>query len=587
MTKLNRQLPRLRELGLLVILFFQTLFLEAILLLNPSEHGSSVFLGFSYLRLLLIGFVGFILAALLILLAGAFKQKAAFIQIEQKVHQTLSHPNAYLIYRDFLVFSGVLSGCMLYFAYENPRFLEFFWPPLFNYVRNLNPVILWWIISACEILLASFLTRSNRSAAIDREKLLSNLKIVGLTAAVFVLALFIYRGAAAYVGHTGTPGYAIFPQLAEAFLDKRLYLVNPPSDKDLTLFDGKYYVSFPPLGALLMLPKVAEYSRFRVNTIHFGTNAAALTVSQVFLAMILIRNKGWIKLKTHQILVFTLLFGFGTAQFYMATTGIVVHLSQLLAATFSAAAVVFVLLDTSAGKYIILRNAFFTGTAIGFAMLARPHVGIISIFVFGIFISDLKERDSLDWKIIVAWLCFSGLPILLSIGGMFWYNQARFGSPLDFGYEYMIVASALAEPLQTYGQFNIHFIWQNLKANWLGLPYWHESCHRLAPNRQGMSIFITTPALLYLYRSWKKEAWVVLGWISTLMIIGVHLLYYNTGALQFGYRFSLDFLVIMICLLAVSFRDRVPKLVYLLVTYSLVINFIGVLWHAKQWCITW
>jgi hypothetical protein len=173
------------------------------------------------------------------------------------------------------------------------------------------------------------------------------------------------------------------------------------------------------------------------------------------------------------------------------------------------------------------------------------------------------------------------------VAGQGYYNYARFGSALDFGYAYMLVAERLSAPLQTYGQFHPHYIWQNVKANWLGLPYWHAECARLAPNRAGMSIFLTTPALAFLYRSWKKEIWLIGGWISTGLIALVHLLYYNTGGHQFGYRFSLDFMVIAFCLLAAAFKERLPKFFKLLVFYSLAINFIGVLWNAKQWCITW
>ncbi|MCL4258056.1 MAG: hypothetical protein KJZ53_05950 [Anaerolineales bacterium] len=166
--------------------------------------------------------------------------------------------------------------------------------------------------------------------------------------------------------------------------------------------------------------------------------------------------------------------------------------------------------------------------------------------------------------------------------------MARFGSPFDFGYQYMLVGPVLSEPLAAYGQFHPHFIWQNIRANWLGVPYWHQTCQRLMPSGQGMSLVVTTPVLFYILGTLKRRnPWVVGAWISFLLIAALHLFYFNTGARQFGYRFSVDFMPILACLLAMGLQRRVSWLPILLIVYSVAVNFIGVLWYAKLFCDTW
>ena len=71
---------------------------------------------------------------------------------------------------------------------------------------------------------------------------------------VFVLALTAYWGTALVFGNQATPDVAYFNILADAFLHGRTYLVAPPATHDLTAFQGRWYVPFPPLPALLMLP---------------------------------------------------------------------------------------------------------------------------------------------------------------------------------------------------------------------------------------------------------------------------------------------------------------------------------------------
>ena len=98
--------------------------------------------------------------------------------------------------------------------------------------------------------------------------------------------------------------------------------------------------------------------------------------------------------------------------------------------------------------------------------------------------------------------------------------SARFEDPLDFGYTTQNIQSILQEDLDTYGQFNVYFAPRNLRALLWAPPeldgegelpgFW--------PNRQGMSIFLTTPVFLFLL--WRgRNSWLYYGALVSLALI--------------------------------------------------------------------
>jgi hypothetical protein len=68
---------------------------------------------------------------------------------------------------------------------------------------------------------------------------------------VWMAAFAVYWGTVLFFQRTGTPNDAYFHLLADAFLHGRLNLVEPPDTEDLTLFQGQWYLAYPPLPACL------------------------------------------------------------------------------------------------------------------------------------------------------------------------------------------------------------------------------------------------------------------------------------------------------------------------------------------------
>jgi hypothetical protein len=397
-----------------------------------------------------------------------------------------------------------------------------------------------------------------------------------MAAAVFFIALIVYRTATIWGGQLNTPSKSYFDQLAEAWLHGRLYLMNTRDTHDLTLFQGNWYVANPPLVAILLTPVVALAGLENVNTVMFSVIFGAINVGLVFLILEALSDLGWSKLRTNGNLWLTLLFGFGTVHWWVSLVGKMWFLSDTCSVTFLALATLLALKK---------RPAPLVGLLLGLAMLARPHVGLIWLFLLGITAQHLSDQNGrLDWRRWFTWGVLSAIPLAAAAAGLLGYNYIRFGSILDYGYANENVADFLYADLHTYGTFHPHYILRNLRVMFLGLPIWKPGCSLPVPLNEGMSIFLTTPALIYVFRSFRRKPWMVGAWASVLSLLVLLANYYNTGAIQFGYIYLLDFILPVMALLAYSAGERVSGWLKGLIVASVVVNACGVLWWFALWC---
>lgn len=390
---------------------------------------------------------------------------------------------------------------------------------------------------------------------------------------IFLLALMAYWGAAQLFQQTDTPDVAYFNHLAAAFLEGQLHLANPPSTHDLTFHAGRWYVPFPPLPALLMLPWIALRGLPALNTTFFCALFGALNVTLVFLLLNALAQRGQLNLSRSGMLWLTALFGLGSVHWYMATIGSVWFVAQICTVTFVALAV---------WAAAATGSPWWTGTALACALLARPNVLLTWPLLLGIAAGHLTAEPMLSWRLpwraLIGWSVRSAVPIALAVGILLIYNAARFGHPLDFGYLNENVAEALAPNLQTYGQFNLRYLPKNVWAMWLAGPQWQADHNFWRPDPEGMSLLLTTPALIYLVRARGRSLLIAGGWVALLLLMIPLLLYYNTGWWQFGYRFSLDFMIPVVVLLAVAGGIRFSWPMRLLILAGIVVNAYGLYW---------
>lgn len=394
------------------------------------------------------------------------------------------------------------------------------------------------------------------------------------TIVVFMVALMGYIFFPALLGKLHSPSVAYYNYLAESFFHGRLD-IQTPETYDLTFYNGSWYVPVPPLPALLMLPWAAVSGAEGVNTTLFGVAIGALNVSLVYWFLSGLGKTGLAHINRSGCLWLTLLFGFGSIHWFMSIQGSVWYLAQVCAATF---------MILSFGLAVRHESPLLPSIALALAMLGRPNLVLAYPLLLGIYLQK-RAREGLRMRQILHWGVLTSLPLLASASLLLGYNAARFDNPLDFGYLHENIAQALSSDLRTYGQFNIHFIGRNLRTMLFGLPVL-DTQGQLLPDPYGMSIFLTTPALVYLFQAWWKQdrrSFLVGGtWAALALIFLPIVTYYNTGWHQFGYRFSLDFFPCLLILLALTIGEKVSLRMRLLILLGVMVN----LWGAAfgpQW----
>jgi hypothetical protein len=88
-------------------------------------------------------------------------------------------------------------------------------------------------------------------------------------------------------------------------------------------------------------------------------------------------------------------------------------------------------------------------------------------------------------------------------------------------------------------------------------------------------MFITTPALLFLVKARQRSPVVLGAWLSTLLLLIPLVIYCNTGWVQFGYRFSMDFIIPVMVLLAFASQGKMPALMKVLIILGVIVNLWG------------
>lgn len=332
-----------------------------------------------------------------------------------------------------------------------------------------------------------------------------------------------------------------FVYLADSWLHGHLYLSSAPANTlDYTWHDGHWYVAFPPLPAILLLPFVAmsHLSNQILVTFAFSVSIGLVNIglmSRVFHLFFEKMGKLGPPISWH-----ILLFSFGTEHLMATMQGNAWYLAHLVATTF----LLLYITETFTQQRPIL-----AGLYLGLAALSRITTLLaFPLFLFQISATHLtssKEPLQVRSQHPLQILLLFSVPLCVFGIGMLLYNFARFGSLFDFGYNTMNVNPLLQEILHEYGQFNLHFIPTNLRYMLFDPPRLLSRFPYLSFSPFGTGIFWTTPSLLFAFFAFrhKKHFLTTLSLISScILIIIVLLLYFNTGWYQFGYRFSMDFL---------------------------------------------
>ena len=338
-----------------------------------------------------------------------------------------------------------------------------------------------------------------------------------------------------------------FFYLADAFLHGRTWFdptTLPPGaigPNDVIPIDGRYYVPFAPFPAIALMPIVAITGPVTADQWESGINAG-LAALDIALAWGLLARIG-LKSLTDRLWLVALL-GFSTQLWWVTTRGGVWHTGHLIATALTLACLI---------ELWGSRRAWIIGLLAGAAFLSRAPIAFAVPFYALLLAGDaVWEPRRWPWR---QWVGLAG-GVLPSIVFFFWYNDARFGSPLESGYALATLPEWL-EARRDIGLFSLAHVPMNLDYLFVHPPTPIPEFPFLKPDGLGMSILITSPGLLYAVRApWRdSRTWWLAG--AALAVLIPTLLYYGGGWLQYGYRYALDSIpfVWLLCGLA-AVRDE-------------------------------
>ena len=333
---------------------------------------------------------------------------------------------------------------------------------------------------------------------------------------------------------------------ADAFLHGQLAIRGrPPNLNDWVLQDGRWYVSFPPFPAVLMVPFVALWGR-ELNDVWFTVVFAALNVPLFFrlLRRIQPERREW----EHAALA--LIFGFGTLAWSCAIRGEVWFTAETIGVTLT-------LLYLHAA--LQAKRPVLAGLAVACGAITRTPLAFSAVFFVLEALSPDRPvearglRDPARWRAALPKL----VPYLFAIVAvaipMAYANYVRFGSVTEFGHSHLY-ANRVNQQIQQYGLFHYVYLERNLHAAFTRLPEIRFHPLRIGFNGEGMSLLVTTPLFLYLLWPKEKPRLYRALWITTALVAVPGFFYQNSGWYQFGFRFSLDYTPYLILLLALGGR---------------------------------
>lgn len=320
----------------------------------------------------------------------------------------------------------------------------------------------------------------------------------------------------------------------------------------------RWYVSFPPLPAVALLPVVSIFGLGTLDAL-FWVLLAGLAPALLFIVFRLLRESGRSGRTEKEDLLLTGIFAVGSVFFFVAVQGTVWFAAHVLASSFVCLYLLFA---------FGARRPALAGLALGLAFLCRPATVFLSVFFLVEAIRETK-RDGRSLGRSLALFAFPlGASVLIAMG----HNVARFGDPLEFGHRFLQVR--WRSRIETWGLFSVHYLPRNLAVFFLSLPWWIGVSPFVRISRHGLALWFTTPNLLWGVWPKRIDSTFVGLWLAVLSTALCTLLYQNTGWVQFGPRFALDYLPLLFALVALSGR-RFGTAFWICAVFAVALNTFG------------
>lgn len=373
-----------------------------------------------------------------------------------------------------------------------------------------------------------------------------------------------------------------YVHLARSYLRGELQVVGnrPPGGNDYAVYNGKWYVSFPPFPAIVLLPFVAIWDLRTPDRLIWNL-FAGLAPALLYVLLRSLRERKHSVRTSRDDLLLTLLFAFGSVYYFSAVQGTVWFAGHVVVCVLSC---LYLLWSIDA------QRPFLAGLVLGLAFVSRPTTAPLALVFIGeafqkyyltrkasVGIAHDSHRST-RWMTQIDWaafsrvvLCFAAPILIIGIAAM-WMNVSRFDDVFEFGHRYLHIR--WQPRIERWGLFSYHYLGRNLAVFLASLPWILDHAPFVRISGHGLALWFTTPNLLGLL--WPKHMTFTMRflYVAVIAVALLDLLYQNTGWVQFGYRFALDYFILCMVLLALG-RRQFGTTFRALAIFSVVVNTYG------------
>lgn len=402
---------------------------------------------------------------------------------------------------------------------------------------------------------------------------------------IFLLVLFVYIFFAGRLNFTfPTHAANYFSHLIFSFLNGRLDLINPTWTSDLSLFKDKLYMYWGPTPILLIWPFIVLFG-INFSDAFYTAFIGSFGILFFYLIFNQLNKQKITNLSIAKKYLLCIFFAFGTVHFYLAVNGSIWFTSQVISTLYIIIALylIFLFLNTNKVFYLLFSSFFF-----GLAVWGRlSFIFYLPFFITLNSLNCFNNKDYLKHFIRNSFYFVIILGFFAIIAGI--YNFQRFGSFFETGHSFHNIAAKLSTERNRYGTFSLWYIPKNYYYAFLNVPSVTEKFPYFKFDTEGNSIFFTSSfflLLLFLLRKrfWDSKKMIFFNssiLVSLSFIVFFLLIYFSTGWMQFGYRYSLDFIPLLLILLAEIISSISLKLLLIFIFFSIVINTLGTLWYLN------
>ena len=346
---------------------------------------------------------------------------------------------------------------------------------------------------------------------------------------------------------------------AQAWLNGKVYLENGADYTwlELAIYNGQYFVSFPPVPSVVMLPFVLLFGGNTPNNLLVAVYAM-VAVCGAYRAC---RSQG---LSSRQSCFWAFAAVMCSNMLEISTNGGVWLQAQALNMAILCWAIDCALRGRRTAAFLL------TALAVG----CRPF----SLFYFPLFIVYFLYCDKSIKKTLKSLLipCLVALAIGAAYG---WYNYIRFGNPLEFGHNY------LPEFLEAEnGQFHLSYLGNNLSNIFLRGITLADDGSLVFPQFDGFLFYVVNPFFLIAAIQLAKDIWrrrITPPMGAALACLAANLLclclHKTFGGYQFGARYTVDLLPYAFFGLLLSGRKRPHRWECFAAAFGLLFNAYGAL----------